>query len=151
MRFPHKRLDTLLLVITVIPAVLLASVFLFWGVHSLLYPFVPEELLVENALFCAVLVLTAAMLVYALFRPGSGGYLLCIWAVPLGFTFYALRRSIWSALYPSWKWEVGYHPVYAAITGLFLLLGVLFVLRGRLSRRTASEAPAQLGKDHDLV
>ena len=137
MRIPHKRLHTLLLVITIIPAVLLASVFLFWGVHSFLYPFVPEELLAENTLVCAVLVLTAAILVYALFRPRTGGYLLCIWAVPLGFVFYAFRRSIWSALYPSWNWEVGYHPVFAATTGLFLLLGVLFVLRGRLSRPTA--------------
>ena len=84
----------------------------------------------------------------ALFRPRSGGYLLCIWAVPLGFIIYAFRLSIFNALYPSW--EVGYHPVFAAITGLVLLLGVLFVLRGRLSRRTASEAPAQLGEDHDM-
>ena len=148
MRFPHKRLHTLLLVITIIPAVLLASVFLFWGVHSFFNPFVPEELLAENTLVCAVLVLTAAVLVYALFRPCSGGYLLCIWGVPLGFILYAFRLSIFSALYPSW--EVGYHPVFAAITGLFLLLGVLFVIRGRLSRRTASEAPAQLGEDHDM-
>jgi len=134
MRFPHERLS-LLLVITAIPAVLLASVFLFWGVHSLLYPFVPGELLAESALVSAALVLTAAILVYALFRPRLGGYLLAIWAVPLGFTFYAFRRSIWSALYPTWA--VGYHPVFAAITGLVLLLGVLFVLRDRLSRRTA--------------
>jgi len=148
MRFPHKRLHTLLLVITIIPAVLLASVFLFWGVHSFFNPFVPEELLAENTLVCAVLVLTAAVLVYALFRPRSGGFLLCIWAVPFGFILYAFRLSIFSALYPSW--EVGYHPVFAAITGLFLLLGVLFVIRGRLSRRTASEAPAQLGEDHDM-
>ena len=148
MRFPHKRLHTLLLVITIVPAVLLASVFLFWGVHSFFNPFVPEELLVENTLVCAVLVLTAAVLVYALFRPHSGGFLLCIWAVPFGFILYAFRLSIFSALYPSWK--VGYHPVFAAITGLFLLLGVLFVIRGRLSRRTASEAPAQLGEDHDM-
>ncbi len=76
------------------------------------------------------------MLVYALSRPRSGGYLLCLWAVPLGLVFYAFRRSIFSALYPSFT-PAGYHPVFAAITGLVLLLGVLFVLRGRLARRRA--------------
>ena len=141
MRFPHKRLHTLLLVITIIPAVLLASVFLFWGVHSLLNPFVPEELLAQNTLVCAVLILTAAFLIYALFRPYSGGFFLCIWAVPFGFILYAFSRSLSNALYPSW--EFGYHAIFAAITGLVLLLGVLFVIRGRLSRRTASEAPPQ--------
>jgi hypothetical protein len=131
MRFPHKRLHTLLLVITIVSAVLLASAFLFWGVHSLLNPFVPEELLAENTLVCAALVLTAAALVYALFRPYSGGFLLCIWAVPFGFILHAFRLSIFSALYPSW--EAGYHPIFAAITGLVLLLGLLFVIRGRVS------------------
>jgi hypothetical protein len=133
MRVPHKPLYTLLLVITTIPAALMAAVFLFWGVHSLLNPFVPEQLLAENTLVCAVLILTAAVLIYALFRPYWGGLLLCIWAVPFGFILYAFRLSIWRALYPSW--EAGYHPIFAAISGLVLLLGVLFVIRGRLSRR----------------
>lgn len=148
MRFPHKPRHTLLLVITIIPAVLLASVFLFWGVHSLANPFVSERLRAENTGICAALILTAAILAYALFRPYSGGFLLCIWAVPFGFILNAFRLSIWSALYPSW--EVGYHPIFSAITCLVLLLGVLFVIRGRLSRRTASEAPAQLGEDHHV-
>ena len=141
MRLPHKRLHTLLLVITIIPAVLMASIFLFWGVHSLFNPFVPEELLAENTRACAVLILTAAVLIYALFRPYSGGFFLCIWAVPFGFILYAFRRSLSSALYPSM--EVSYDPILAAITGLVLLLGLLFVIRGRLSRQAASEAPAQ--------
>ena len=134
MRSVHKRLS-LLLVITTVPAIVLAAVFLFWGVNSLLYPFVPEELLTQNTLVCAALILTAAVLVYALLRPYAGGLLLCIWAVPLGLVFRAFRHSIWSALYPSW--EAAYHPVFAAITGLLLMLGTLFVLRGRLARRVA--------------
>ncbi len=140
MRAAHKRPGTPLTVITTIPAALLASVFLFWGVHSLLYPFVPEELLGQNTLLCAVLILTAAVLVYALFRPYSGGVLLCLWAVPFGFILHAFRLSIWRVLYPAWA--IGYHPVFAAITGLVLLLGVLFAIRGRLSRRTATMTPA---------
>lgn len=142
MRFPRKPLHTLLLVITIIPAVLLASVFLFWGVNSLLNPFVPGELLAENTLACAVLILTAAVLIYALFRPYSGGILLCVWAVPFGFILYAFRLSLFSALYPSSQ-AAGYHPIFAAVSGLVLLLGLLFVTRGRLSRRAASEGPVQ--------
>jgi hypothetical protein len=141
MRLPHKRRDTALLVVTIVPAVLLASIFLFWGAHSLINPFVPEELLAENAVVCVVLILTAAGLVYALFRPYSGGLLLCIWAVPFGFVLHAFRLSLFRALYPSWR--VGYDPILAAVAGLVLLLGVLFVIRGRLARRRASEARMQ--------
>ncbi len=133
MRVAHKWLHPLLLVITTIPAILMASVLLFWGVNSLVNPFVPQELLAENILVCAVLILTAVLLIYALFRPYSGGLLLCIWAVPFGFVLYVFRLSISSALYPSR--QAGYHPIFAAITGLVLLLGLLFVMRGRLSRR----------------
>ena len=136
MRFAHRRLHTLLLVITIIPAVGLASVFLFWGIDSLVNPFVPQELLAQNTLVCAVLILTAAILIYALFRPYRGGLLLCIWAVPLGFVLYAFRLSIFRALYPSWE-AAGYAPIFAAISGLVVLLGLLFVYRGRLSRRAA--------------
>lgn len=50
MRFPHKRRYTLLFVITIIPAVLLASFFLFLGVVTLISPDVPERALAENTL-----------------------------------------------------------------------------------------------------
>lgn len=137
MRFPHKR--SYLFVITIIPAVLLASLFLFLGVVSLISPDVPERALAENTLAGAMLILTAAVLIYALFRPYSGGFFLFICAVPFGFFFNAFHLS--NALYPSR--DAGYSHFFSAITGLILLLGVLSVIRGRLSRRTASEAPAQ--------
>ncbi len=141
MRFPNIRRYSLLAlaVITIIPAVLLASFFLLFGVPSLISPDVSEEYLAKNTLNCAMFILTAAVLIYALFRPYSGGFFLCILAVPFGFTFNAFHLS--NALYPSR--EAGYAPEFSAITGLVLLLGVLSVIRGRLSRRTASEAPAQ--------
>jgi len=137
MRFPHKR--SYLFVITIIPAVLLVSLFLFLGVVNLISPDVPERALAENTLVSAMLILTAAVLIYALFRPYSGGFLLCICAVPFGFIFNAFHLS--DALYPSRA--VGYAPFWSAITGLVLLLGVLSVIRSRLSRRIASEAPPQ--------
>jgi hypothetical protein len=131
MRWPHRWLHLLLLVVAIIPAALLASVFLFWGLHSLLTPFVPQELLRENALVCAVLILTAAVLIYALFRPYWGGILPFFWALPFGFVLHAFRLALFRAQYPSM--EVGYRPIFAAISGLVLLLGVLFVIRGRLA------------------
>ena len=137
MRSPHKR--SYLFAITIIPAVLLVSLFLFLGVVNLISPDVPEAALAENTLVCATLILTAALLIYALFRPYSGGFFLCICALPFGFIFNAFHLS--DALYPSRA--VGYSPFLSAITGLVLLLGVLSVIRGRLSRRTASEAPPQ--------
>ena len=138
MRFPHKRLHTLLLVITIIPAVLLASFFLFMGVGGLIVED-PERVLAESILVGGMLILTAAVLIYALFRPYSGGFFLCICAVPFGFTFNAFHLS--NVLYPSR--EAGYHPFWSTITGLVLLLGVLSIIRGRLSRRTASKDPEQ--------
>ena len=137
MRFPHKR--SYLFVITIIPAVLLVSLFLFLGVVNLISPNVPEKALAENTLVGAMLILTAAVLIYVLFRPYSGGFFLCICAVPFGFIFNAFHLS--NILYPSR--EAGYHHFFSAITGLVLLLGVLSVIRSRLSRRTASEAPAR--------
>ena len=137
MRFPHKR--SYLSVITIILAVLLVSLFLFLGVVNLISPDVPERALAENTLVSAMLILTAAVLIYALFRPYSGGFFLCICAVPFGFIFNAFHLS--DVLYPSRR--IGYDHFWSVITGLFLLLGVLFVIRGRLSRRIASEAPPQ--------
>ena len=137
MRFPHKR--SYLSVITIILAVLLVSLFLFLGVVNLISPDVPERALAENTLVSAMLILTAAVLIYALFRPYSGGFLLCICAVPFGFIFNAFHLS--DALYPSRA--VGYAAFWSAITVLVLLLGVLSVIRSRLSRRIASEAPPQ--------
>jgi hypothetical protein len=133
MRFLPKRRYTL------IPAVLLASFFLLVGVANLISPDVPEDALAENTRVCAMFILTAAVLIYALFRPYSGGFLLCICALPFAFIFNAFHLS--NVLYPSR--EVGYAPFFSAITGLLLLLGVLSVIRGRLSRRTASKDPEQ--------
>ena len=59
MRFPHKR--SYLFVITIIPAVLLASLFLFLGVVNLISPDVPERALAENTLVGAMLILTAVV------------------------------------------------------------------------------------------
>ena len=124
MRFPNIPRYSLLAVITIIPGVLLVSAFLFLGVVNLISPDVPSSALGQNTRVCATLILTAAVLIYALFRPYSGGFFLCICAVLFGFVFH-------------------FHPFWVAVAGLVLLIGVLSVIRGRLSRRTASEDPEQ--------
>jgi len=138
MLFPNLRRYSLLSVITIIPAVLLASFFLFFGVANLISPDVPSSYLAENTLVCAMLILTAAVMINTIFRPYSGGFFLCICVLPFGFIFNAFHIS--DALYPSRA--TGYAPLWSAITVLVLLLGVMSVIRGRLSRWTNSEAPS---------
>ena len=104
--------------------VLLAIVFLFVGVVNLLSPDVSSDALGENTRVCATLILTAAILIYAIFRPFSGGFLLCICAVLIGVIFQ-------------------FHPIFNAVAGFVLLMGVLSIIRGRRSRRTDSEVPEQ--------
>jgi len=128
-------LDALLAVIVGVPGIVLAALFLLLGVFTLIWPDVPDEALVENAFVGATLVLTAAVLIYTFFRPFSGGFVLCICVVPFAFIFNAFHIS--NVLYPSRA--VGYAPFYSYLTGLILVLGVLSVIRGRLSRATASE------------
>ena len=139
MGLPKMGRYTLLSVVTIIPGVLLASFFLFLGVVTLVSPDVPENALAENTVVGAMLILTAAVLIYALLRPYSGGFFLCICAVPFALIFNAFHLS--NVLYPSR--DVGYAHFFSAITSLILLLGVLSVIRGRLSRGTASEDSEQ--------
>lgn len=125
----------LLSVITIIPAVMLATLFLFLGAFALIWPDVPEEALTENAFVGGILILNAAALIFALFRPYSGGFFVFFCAVPFAFIFNAFHLS--KTLYPSRA--VGYAPFYSVITSLIIVLGVLSVVRGSLSRAAASE------------
>jgi hypothetical protein len=118
MRAAHIRRSKTLDAIAVIPGVLLACVFLFLGVVNLISPDVPSSGLGENTRVCAMLILVGTILTYALFRPHSGGFFLCIAAVPFGYVFH-------------------FHPFYSAVAGLILLLGVLSIIRGRPSQRTS--------------
>jgi hypothetical protein len=136
----QNRLHAVLLIVAIILGSLLSALFLFLGVANLMSTAFPETALTENAVVSAVLILTAAILIYALFRPSFGGLLLCICAVPCGFVFNAFHLS--HVFYPSR--EVGYHPFWSAITCLVLLLGVLSVIRGRIRQRIATEHPVQV-------
>ena len=122
MSFPNIRRYSLLALITIIPGVLLASFFLFVGVVNLISPDIPSSALGQNTRVCATLILTAVVLIYALFRPYYGSFFLCICVVLFGFIFH-------------------FHPFWVAVACFVLLIGVLSFIRGRLSRRTDSEDP----------
>ena len=122
MRFPSTSSCTTLRVITTILCVLMASLLLFFGVGNLINPDVADGYLDLNTRVCLMVIFTGVVSIYTLFRPYSGGILLCICAVALGFV--------------SWVFN---NPISIAI----LLLGGLSVICGRLSRRTVSEVSDQ--------
>lgn len=131
-------LRSLLVWITTLPAVLLTALFLFWGVHSLLYPFVGGQGPLANALASGALILTAVLLVVALFRPATGGVALCLWAVVFGWMLYSFRLSTLGAAYRSLPWGTALHSLTLWLVAAMLFLGMLFILRGRLSRRQST-------------
>ena len=114
MRFPSTRNFTTLGVITIFLGVLLASLLLLFGIANLINPDVPDSYLDQNTRVCVLFILAGLVSIYALFRPFSGGILLCLCVVPLGFMMV--------------------NPVAVPV----LLLGVLSIVRGRHSRQTVS-------------
>ena len=120
MRFPSKTSFTPLRIITTILGVLMASLLLAFGVGNLINPDVADGYEDQNTRMCVTLIIAGVVSIYGVFRPYSGGIILCICAVALGVV--------------SWVFN---NPISIAL----LLVGGLFVICGRLSRRTASEEP----------
>ncbi len=110
---------TLLAVVTITLGVVLAGFLLVFGVANLINPDVYPAYLGRNTLVCVMLILSAAVLVYALFRPLSGG--IALFACGVVFVF----------MIPN--------PVALPI----LLLAVLSVARGFLALPRASVGPDQ--------
>jgi hypothetical protein len=99
---------------------ILAFFFLFFGIPNLIWPDVPDSFLAQNTRVCLTLIFTGIVLIYTFFRPYSGGIILCINAVLIGFVF-------------------RFHPIYIIIACIVFMIGVLSVIRGRLSQRKAPE------------
>lgn len=106
--------DKLLFFLTTIPALLLAVIFLFLGAISLSEG-LPEIRLVHIS---GILFLIGTALIYSIFRPYAGGFLLLICVLPFAGTFL-------------------FNPLVSVPAVLLLLLGWGFVTRGCLSRRPA--------------
>ena len=123
MRFSNISRSATLRIITVILGILMAFFFLLFGVANLINPDVPNSHLNQNTRVCVMLIIIGVASIYAFFRPYSGGILLCIIAGSLGFIVYSTAILILAV------------PI--------LLVGVLFFMRGRISRRKVSEEPDQ--------
>jgi hypothetical protein len=108
--------EVLLAVIAITLQVLLAALLLLFGVGNLISPDVDPSYLVQNTRVGVIVILAGLVSIYAIFRPYTGGFVMCICAVALGFIF--------CGSFPN--------PLAVAV----LLLGVLSIIRGRLSRST---------------
>lgn len=125
-----KSLNTVLRIVHIILNLLLAVPSIGIGAMTLISPDVPAEALTENAIVGVALLATAAVLIYDVFRPFSGGLLLLVWAVAFAILFNGFHLS--EALLKSR--EVGYSPFWSGTTGLLIVLGLLSVVRARIGR-----------------
>jgi hypothetical protein len=112
----------MLKIVRIIVGALTDLFLLLFGVANLINPDVSESDLSQNTLICVMMIITGLFAVYAIFRPLTGGILLCISALGLGFIFGGLLHN--------------------PITPVVLLFGVFFIFAGYMSRR-------KLPKDSD--
>jgi hypothetical protein len=90
---------------------MVAAFLLLFGVAELIIPDVPDSYLEQNTRVCIMLILTGLVTIYAIFRPYSGGILLCICAL----VFFVI---------------VIVNPVAVPV----FLVGILSIIRGHLNR-----------------
>jgi hypothetical protein len=67
----------MLRIITTILGVLMASLFLIFDVGNLINPDVLDSALDQNTRVCVTVIFTGVVSIYTLFRPYSGGIVLC--------------------------------------------------------------------------
>jgi len=68
-------------VITIALGGLMTLFLLLFGIANLVNPDVPDSYLNQNTRVCVMFILSSLIIIYAIFRPYSGGILLCICAV----------------------------------------------------------------------
>ena len=102
-------------IITIILGGLIVVFGLLFGVANLIHPDVPDSFLAQNTRVCVMLIISSLITIYALFRPLSGGILLCICAV------------VYSII-------VNNPLVYPII-----LMGILSIIRGLIEKRNVSK------------
>ena len=112
MNSSDKGLSRVFSVLTIVLGVLVASFLLLFGVANLINPDVPDSYLDQNTRVCIMLILTGLVTIYTIFRPYSGGILLCICAL----IFFVI---------------VIVNPVAVPV----FLVGVMSIIRGYLNRR----------------
>jgi predicted MFS family arabinose efflux permease len=100
---------------------MVAAFLLLFGVANLINPDVPDNYLEQNTRVCIMLILTGLVTIYAIFRPYSGGILLCICAL----VFFVI---------------VIVNPVAVPV----FLVGILSIIRGIRNRRKVLKGTEQI-------
>jgi hypothetical protein len=113
------NLNLMLKIIRIIPGALTAFFLLLFGFANLLVPVVPESYLDQNTRICIMMLITGLGAVYAILRPMTGGVLLCVFSMGLGFVFGGFFHN--------------------PITPIVALLGMFFIFVGYLSRHKLRE------------
>ena len=101
----------------------MALFLLLFGMGYLINPEVPDSYIAQNTRICVMMIFTGLVAAYAIFRPLTGGVLLCICAFGLGHIFHGFFRN----------------PMTPAI----LLVGAFFIFAGYRSRHKPREESGQ--------
>ena len=101
----------------------MALFLLLFGVGYLINPEVPESYINQNTRICIMMIVTGVVAAYAIFRPLTGGVLLCICACGLGYIFHGFFHN----------------PMTPAV----MLIGAFFIFAGYRSRRKPREESGQ--------
>ncbi|MBA4312732.1 MAG: hypothetical protein C0417_08890 [Chlorobiaceae bacterium] len=112
MHFSNNLPFQIFSIITIVLGILVASFLLLIGVVELIDPHVPDNYLNQNTRVCIMVILTGLVTIYAIFRPYSGGILLCICAL----VFFVIVIN---------------NPIFIPI----ILFGILSIVRGYFNRR----------------
>ena len=110
---PSKRFTDIFNITIVILAVLMFIFGLLMGTANLINPDVPDNYLAQNTRVCVGLIIVSLVIIYSVFRPYSGGILLCISAVAY---FIIVNNPL---VYP------------------IILLGILTIIRAYLNKKKA--------------
>lgn len=110
MASPSKGFIESFNIVIVILAVTMSVFGLLMGVANLIQPTVPEQYLEQNTRVCVGLIISGLVIMYAVFRPLSGGILICICAA----VYFIIVNNI--LVYP------------------IILLGILSIIRGHLNK-----------------
>lgn len=100
------------------------------GAITLISPDVPAEALAENAIVGLAMLATAAILVFDMFRPFSGGVLLIIWSL----IFAAIFNGFHLSEYVFESRQTGYQTFWSGVTLMLVILGLLSLVRARFGR-----------------
>jgi uncharacterized membrane protein HdeD (DUF308 family) len=124
---PEKSTKIPIRSIRLIIGIFMAIILITVGVVNLINPDVPIGFMDKNTHVCSMLILTGAITIYALFRPFSGGLLICLCTAGLGYVFGGYLQN--------------------PTTPVVLLLGLFFIVSAYFTRKkpekNTENAPVQ--------